>query len=246
MQDFISPLLKFIAANKATLLVFATSALGAGCGAWFGARAILALERRKKQADIQTVANISVAALIALLGKLINFKKDLAFPAAAEGEALGKTLAALEAGKDGEKISIRLEPWPETDFDLKLPSERLFEYTARDLDVIQLLKMLEYNLSELSHLVRQRNILIQQMNGHQTSRGQLPLDRLHLYLRQCSDILRNTDENLFFIDRAIEKLRAAIRKSLPKRLHGGIADVKLRPETRPLMPPEDYIKGWVK
>lgn len=234
----------FFRENKSLLMVLLTSAIGSGFGAWFGARAIMALARGSKQDDIQATANTAIAAMVALLGKLINFKKDLAFKAQAEAQDLSETLSG---GKDGiGTLSIRLELWPEIPFALLLPTEKLIEYANHELDVIQLLKMLDYNLVELTHMVRQRNELIRQMNQHQAAKGALPLDGLKLYIRYAADIARNTDENLFFLDRAIEKTRDAARALLPRKLHSGIADVGLRPETEPLMPPRDFIKGVVK
>lgn len=247
MPEIVQLLLSFFNAHKATLLLLATSAIGAGFGAWFGARAIFMHEERKRERGIQTVANTSIAALVALLGKMINFKKDLALPAAAEAETLSGILAGFaKNGAEKNKVSIRLELWPEIPFDLRLPDERLFEYASRELDVIQLLKMLEYNLAELSHFVAERNALIREMNAHQGAKGTLPAEGLRLYMKYAAEIARNAEENLFFIDRSIDKIRMAAKKILPRRLHGGIADVGLRPETQPLMPPKDLIKGWVK
>lgn len=234
----------FAAANKAQLLAFAVSAAGAGFGAWFGARAILSQAEKSRPSEIQSSVNTAIAVMIALLGKLINFKKDLVFPAQGEAEALAATLENPKGEKG--KVSIKLELWPEIPFALKLPGDRLLEYAGKELDLIQLIKMLEYSLYELSHLVRQRNELIRQMNLHQAAKGALPVDGLNLYIRYAGEIARNVDENLFFLDRGIEKTRAAALKLLPRRLHGTIAEIGLRPETEPLMPPRDLIRGWVK
>ncbi len=233
-----------LAANKALLLPLATSAVGAGFGAWFGARAAVKLSEKNRAADIQATVNVAIATMISLLGKLINFKKDLVAPAQGEAEALGATLENAKGEKG--KVSIKLELWPETPFALRLPNDRLFEYAGHELDLIQLLKMLEYSLYELSHLVRQRNELIRQMNQHQAAKGALPVDGLNLYIRYAAELARNVDENLFFLDRGIEKTRATAHKLLPKRLHSGIAEIGMRPETETLMPPRDLIKGWVK
>lgn len=240
----ISAVSAFVAANKALLLPFAASAVGAGFGAWFGARAILSQSEKDRAAEIQSSVNTAIAVMIALLGKLINFKKDLVFPAQGEAGTLAATLENAKGEKG--KVSIKLELWPEIPFALRLPGDRLLEYAGKELDLIQLVKMLDYNLCELSHLVRQRNELIRQMNLHQAARGALPVDGLNLYIRYSSEIARNVDENLFFLDRGIEKARAAAMKLLPRRMHGGIAAIDLRPETEPLMPPRDLIRGWVK
>lgn len=242
-----STITKFVVENKSTLMLLATSAIGSGFGAWFGARVILLRADKGRNADIQSTANVAIALLIALLGKLINFKKDLAFPAQAEAETLAVVLAEIAAGTaEKNKLSIKLELWPETPLALRLPNDKIYEYAGRELDVVQVMKALEYNLAELSHLIMQRNTLIRQMNAHQASKGVLPPDGLQLYMRYAGDIARNTDENLFFIDRAIEKIRSAAKKILPRKMHGGIADIPLRPEVQPLMPPRDFIKGWVK
>jgi hypothetical protein len=74
----------------------------------------------------------------------------------------------------------------------------------------------------------------------------MPAEGLKLYIKYTNLIARNTDENLFFLDKTIEKIRAAARKLLPKKLHRGIADVGLAAETQTLMPPKDLIKGWLQ
>lgn len=234
-------------AQKSLIIVILTSAIGSGFGAWFGARAILSREKRTVVQDIETTANITIAYLITLLGKLMNFKKDRAFPAQSEAETLGNVIANMTRGEsDKNSVSIKLELWPELPFDFKLPNDKIFTYAGREPDVIQLLKMLDHNLCELSFLIRQRNALIVQMNAVQATKGTLPMDGLQLYLTYSESIARNTDENLFFIDKAIGKVRVAVCKLLPKSRWRNIADVGLRPETGPLMPPADYIKGWIK
>lgn len=227
---------------RAELLAFAIAAAGAGFGAWFGARAAVKPQLQAREADIQATVNVAIASMVALLGKLINFKRDLSAPAEQETRQLGEALARADKGK----ISIKLELWPEIPFALRLPNERLFEYAGSELDLIQLLKTLDFSLHELAHLVAQRNELIRGMNQHQAVKGALPVDGLNLYARYASEISRNVDENLFFLDRGIEKTRDAAKRLLPKRLHNTIAEIGLRPETSALMPPGDLIKGWVK
>lgn len=244
LQHYLAAFADFAAANKPLLLAFASSAVGAGFGAWFGARAILKSADEGRVSDIQSTVNIAIAAMIALLGKLLNFKKDLVAPAQGEAEVLAATLENTKGEKG--KVSIKLELWPEIPFALRLPNEKLFEYAGRELDLIQLLKMLDYSLYELAHLVKQRNELIRQMNQHQAAKGALPVDGLNLDIRYSGEIARNVDENLFFLDRGIEKTRGAALKILPRRFHCGIAEIGLKPESEPLMPPKDLIKGWVK
>jgi hypothetical protein len=232
------------AANKALLLVLLTSAIGAGFGAWFAASSVTSQADRRAQREIQGTANVSIAALVALLGKLINFKKDLVVPATQDAAKLDAMLKA-EAPKETH-VSVKLELWPEIPFEMRLNADALFAQAGDALDTIQLLKMLDYSLAELSHLLRQRNDLIRQMNAHQLSAGALPTDGVKLYLRYAAEIARNVDEDLFFIDRAIPKIRDAAKARLPENMHRGVADVGLKPETAPLMPPKDLIKGVAK
>lgn len=243
-REFFVPLTDALAANKAMLLVLLTSALGSGFGAWFGARAIISAEERKARHSIQGVANVSIAAFVALLGKLINFKKDLVAPATIDAAALNDMLQS--PNPENNHVGIKLDLWPELPFELRLSHEKLFAQAGDELDVVQLVKMLDYNLAELSHLVRQRNALIRQMNEHQAAKGALPADGVKLYLRYAAELSRNVDENLFFLDRAIIKVREAAMRLLPESLRRGVADVGLKPEAAPLMPPKDLIKSLVK
>ncbi len=246
-SDIFEPVLNFVSENKSVLILLATSAIGSGFGAWFGARAILSGQKKEMRSDIQATANIAIATLVALLTKLLNFKKDLAFPALAEAETLSGILSDMAKGQgEKSKITIKLELWPETPFALNLPNDKIYAYAGRELDVVQLLKTLEYNLYELRHMVTKRNDLIRHMNAHQASKGVLPQDGISLYLQYVRSIAQAVDENLFFIDKAIGSVRGAAQKLLPKSMHSVIADVGLRPETGPLMPPKDFLKGWVK
>ncbi|TAL36493.1 MAG: hypothetical protein EPN97_06210 [Alphaproteobacteria bacterium] len=244
LHEFFSPLLDAAAANRPMLLVLMTSAIGSGFGAWFGARAIITAGERRARRDIQGVANVSIAAFVALLGKLINFKRDLVAPAQAAATALDNMMQSPDPEKG--HVGINLELWPELPFELRLSHEKLFAQAGEELDVVQLVKMLDYNLAELSHLVRQRNALIRQMNEHQAAKGALPADGVKLYLRYAAELSRNVDENLFFLDRAIVKVREAAMKLLPDSLRRGVADVGLKPEAAPLMPPKDLIKSMAK
>ena len=243
-HEFLSSLSDMLAENKTLLLVLVTSAIGSGFGAWFGAQAILTLTERRADRGIQSVANVSIAAFVALLGKLINFKKDLVVPAQTDAVSLNAVFSATTA--EPQHLAIKLELWPEIPFEMRLASDPLMALAGDALDLIQLIKMLDYSLAELTHLVHQRNELIRQMNTHQFARGALPVDGVKLYLRYAGEISRNVDENLFFIDRAIQKTRDAARRRLPGSMHRGIADVGLTPGTAPLMPPKDLIKGVAK
>ena len=244
LREFFMTLSNAAAANKQMLLVLITSAIGSGFGAWFGARAIVGAEERKARRDIQGVANVSIAAFVALLGKLINFKKDYVAPAQIDATALDGMMQSTSA--EQTHVGIKLELWPELPFELRLSHEKLFAQAGEDLDVVQLVKMLDYNLAELSHLVRQRNALIRQMNEHQATKGALPADGVKLYLRYAGELTRNVDENLFFLDRAITKVREAAMRLLPESMRRGVADVGLKPDAATLMPPKDLIKGFVK
>jgi len=244
LPQIIQSLEGFLDTYKAQLLVFATSAVGSGFGAWYGARAALSGPEKNRAADIQSTCNIAIASMIALLGKLLNVKKDQSAPALAEADTLDDMMSGPKAASG--KFSIKLELWPEIPFALRLPNDKIFEYAGGELDVIQLLKMLDYSLAELSHLVRQRNELIRSMNAHQSAKGALPVDGLRLYIRYAREISRNVDENLFFIDHAIGKVRDAARKLLPAKMHRAIAEIGLKPETQPLTPPRDLIKGIMR
>lgn len=227
--------------DSETIAVLIASASSAGFGAFLGAGAILRLQERRRDDDILGTTNVAIASSVALLGKMINFKKDLTFPALSEAEDLQQRIAVSDP-----IVVFRPALWPETEFTLGLPNGKLFEYAAKELDVIQLVKMLEFNLTELSFMIRQRNALIRRMNVLQGGDENPPTDDLQLYIKYAELIARNTDENLFFLDRSIEKIRQAAQKLLPPRLHSGIADVGLRPETAPLMPAKDFIKGFVR
>jgi len=246
IKDFSATTLTFISANKPFLSTFLSSAVGAGCGAWFGAGFLLDREQRLIQREVETAANIAIADLITLLGRLLNFKKDLVAPAASEALELSSWIEALGKPERKEKLSIRLELWPEIPFALQASAAGIYRYTGKSPEVIQLLKSLEYNLTETCFLVGQRNALITRMNAHQAARGALPQDGLRLYMKYTEDLSRLMDENLFFIDMGIDKVRAAARKELPKGRHNHIADVGLKPETHQMMPPKDYIKGWIR
>lgn len=242
----LASILNFLAENKSVIIVVVTSAAGSFFGAWIAASLIA---RRFQRADDRAAladANVAIADMVALLGKLINFKKDRAFPANADAEKFRAVMDGTEKNTGQEKFSIKLDLWPELPLSLSVPADRLFHATAADLDIVQLVKTLESNLSELKHLLSERNRLIRQMNTHQAGKGQLPVDGLRLYLDYCARIARNTDENLFFIDRAIEKIRMAAAKRLPRSMQANIATVGLRTEAEPLMPPKDLIKGWIK
>lgn len=241
LREFLTSLADMASANKPLLLVLVTSTIGSGFGAWFGAQAILMLAERRTTRDIQSTANISIAALVATLGKLINFKKDLVVPAQSDAVAINQLFTVQ--GPEHQHVGVKLELWPEIPFELRLAAEPLMALASDALDLIQLIKMLDYSLVELTHLVRQRNELIRQMNAHQFAKGALPVDGLKLYLRYAAEIARNVDESLFFVDRSIQKVRDAAKARLPGSMHSGIADVGLNPDTAPLMPPKDLIKG---
>jgi hypothetical protein len=217
------------------------SLLASAMGAFAGAGIILLIDNRRRQDDILGTANVAIASTVTLLGKLLNFKKDNAFPALADAEDLEQRVAVSDP-----IVVFKPQLWPETEFASGLLHSKLFEYAAKELDLIQLIKMLDYNLTELTFLIRQRNALIRRMNVLQGEGDAPPEDDLQLYIKYCQMISRNTDENLFFLDKGIEKIRRAAAALLPKRLHKGIADVGLRPETQPLMPKKDLIKGLFK
>lgn len=247
LPSILSAVTAFFSQNRAVLVVVLTSAIGSALGAYAGAGAIFSLQKRQRHSDIEAMANVSIASMIALLGKLINFKKDNAFPAQQEAAELEEVLASLStAAIEKPKTALKLDLWAETSFTLMFPENKIFELALKELDIIQLIRMLEFNLCELDHYIRQRNTLIRQLYAGQTQKGVMPAEGLKLYIKYTNLIARNTDENLFFLDKTIEKIRAAARKLLPKKLHRGIADVGLAAETQTLMPPKDLIKGWLQ
>lgn len=227
------------------VFIIVVSFIAAALGAYAGGGAVLRLEKKRKLEEIESTANVTIAMLIALLGKLINLKKDQSFPASVAAEELEKKLSA-PASDTPPKLEIKIDLWPENDFRLLIPHLKTFEVAAGDVQLVQLIRTLEFSLQDLSHLIRQRNALIRQMNEHQSKTGILPIDSLQVYLRLTLQIGRTVDENLFFLDRAILKTRTAAQYILPAARHTHIADVSLAEEIRIMMPAEDFIKGWIK
>lgn len=222
-------------------VVMLATAIAAATGA---VTAVSIIDHRRDTADDLTLlssVNVSIAFLVALLGRLINVKRDQIAPGS---EDALRALELLEAEEPRDDLVLELEPWVEADYRLRLPDHEVFARAGRQLDVVQLLTLLDLSLSDLCHLIRQRNSVI----GELTIQGQYDdtfrTDTLRHYVSISRDIARLTDENLFFIDKSIQKLRLLAQKSLPRHLHARIADVGLRPETGPLMPPSDLIKTF--
>lgn len=227
------------AAPSLTVVLLAM-AIAAATGA---ITAVAIIDGKREEADDLTMlasVNVSIAFLVALLGRLINVKRDQIVPGS---EDALRAAALLE--KDGDDtITLELEPWVEADYRLRLPDHEVFARAGRQLDVVQLLTLLDLSLADLCHLIRQRNALIAEMTVQGQYDDTYRSDSLRSYIAVTRDIARLTDENLFFIDKSIQKLRMLAQKSLPKKLHARIADVGLRPETGPLMPPTDLIKTF--
>jgi hypothetical protein len=227
------------AAPSLTVVLLAM-AIAAATGA---ITAVAIIDGKREEADDLTMlasVNVSIAFLVALLGRLINVKRDQIVPGS---EDALRAAALLE--KDGDDtITLELEPWVEADYRLRLPDHEVFARAGRQLDVVQLLTLLDLSLADLCHLIRQRNALIAEMTVQGQYDDTYRSDSLRSYIGVTRDIARLTDENLFFIDKSIQKLRMLAQKSLPKKLHARIADVGLRPETGPLMPPTDLIKTF--
>lgn len=221
-------------------VVLLAMAIAAATGA---ITAVAIIDGKREEADDLTMlasVNVSIAFLVALLGRLINVKRDQIVPGS---EDALRAAALLE--KDGDDtITLELEPWVEADYRLRLPDHEVFARAGRQLDVVQLLTLLDLSLADLCHLIRQRNALIAEMTVQGQYDDTYRSDSLRSYIGVTRDIARLTDENLFFIDKSIQKLRMLAQKSLPKKLHARIADVGLRPETGPLMPPTDLIKTF--
>lgn len=198
-----------------------------GAGLWLSAR-----EQRQREEALLTSTNVTIAWLVAVLGRLINLKKDHIRPAQNDSDS------------DNLGSARQLAVWPVMPASLALPAPDLFAHAGRQLDVIQLLKLLEFNLAELSYQITTRNEVITRCHAVAGADSALPLPLLHLYLSTLEECARLTDENLFFIDKAIHRLRQMAVKSLPKNLHARIADVGLSPDAGNLMPPADLIKAF--
>lgn len=227
------------AAPSLTVVLLAM-AIAAATGA---ITAVAIIDSKREEADDLTLlssVNVSIAFLVALLGRLINVKRDQIVPGTEDALRAG---ALLEKEQD-ETITLDLEPWVEADYRLRLPDHEVFARAGRQLDVVQLLTLLDLSLADLCHLIRQRNALIAEMTMQGQYDDTYRSDSLRHYITVNRDIARLTDENLFFIDKSIQKLRMLAQKSLPKGMHTRIADVGLRPETGPLMPPSDLIKTF--
>ena len=227
------------AAPSLTVVLLAM-AIAAATGA---ITAVAIIDGKREDADDLTMlasVNVSIAFLVALLGRLINVKRDQIVPGS---EDALRAASLLEKDSDST-ITLELEPWVEADYRLRLPDHEVFARAGRQLDVVQLLTLLDLSLADLCHLIRQRNALIAEMTVQGQYDDTYRSDSLRSYISVTRDIARLTDENLFFIDKSIQKLRTLAQKSLPKKLHARIADVGLRPETGPLMPPTDLIKTF--
>ncbi len=227
------------AAPSLTVVLLAM-AIAAATGA---ITAVAIIDGKREDADDLTMlasVNVSIAFLVALLGRLINVKRDQIVPGS---EDALRAASLLEKDSDST-ITLELEPWVEADYRLRLPDHEVFARAGRQLDVVQLLTLLDLSLADLCHLIRQRNALIAEMTVQGQYDDTYRSDSLRSYIGVTRDIARLTDENLFFIDKSIQKLRTLAQKSLPKKLHARIADVGLRPETGPLMPPTDLIKTF--
>ena len=222
-----------------TLAVVLIATLVAAAAGAFTALAVI--DARGREADDRALlgsVNVTIALLIALLGRLINIKRDQILPALEDAVIAAEQLADSERQDD---ITLAMTPWVEIDYRLNLPDHTVFARAGRQLDVVQLLTLLDFSLADLGHLIRQRNALIASLSHDADN---LDDAAVRHYATLSRDIARLTDENLFFIDKSIEKLRYLAQKTLPRRLHGGIADVGLREDTSPLMPPRDLIKTF--
>lgn len=232
-----------------SFLILALAAVSAGvAGGFFGARAAGWDDRVERQRAQLCAANVFIADMAALMGKLMNMRKEYAAPAATEAEELRRALenASKTGGSAHAAVSVNVEIWPEWYFSSCGSSERLTALFAEELDTVQLVRHLEYNLAELNHLIRQRNAVMLDMNRVQKQRGSLPVEGLNMYLRYADMIARNVEENIFFIDRALEKVQTAARRVLPRDMVRKVAQLDLKADAQAMMPPKDFIKGIVK
>lgn len=231
------------AAPSVAVLLLAT-AIAAAAGAIAAVSCIDARRRQQDDMQLLNAVNVSIALLVALLGRLINVKRDQVLPAQDNAAAAGEALAEQAENGERRRVNLKLDPWVEIDYRVNMPDAAVLSRAGRQLDTVQLLVLLDVSLADLSHLVRQRNELIKTLSSAHREKGSLPADGIQQYMRLCANIGRLTDENLFFIDKSIEKLRVLAQKELPKSLHGRIADVGLRDDTGPMMPPRDLIRTF--
>ena len=89
--------------NRDLLLPFGASVAGAGFGAWFGARAAIGSREKAREEDIQTTVNVAIASMVALLGKLLNFKRELVAPADTVAAELDETIRNPGKAEQGRR-----------------------------------------------------------------------------------------------------------------------------------------------
>lgn len=221
-------------------VVLLATAIAAAAGA---ITAVAIVDNRQSAAQdlaLLTGVNVSIAYLVALLGRLLNVKREQV----ATGSEDALRAAELLETTEESSPALALAPWVEADYRLRLPDHDVFARAGRQLDVVQLLTLLDVSLADLCHLIRQRNAVVATLAEQGAQDDAYRPDTLRHYVAVSRDIARLTDENLFFIDKSIQKLRLLAQKTLPRALHARIADVGLRPETGPLMPPGDLIKTF--
>lgn len=243
LSDFSAYLGQTLEAAPTLAVVLVAALASSAVGAY---AALHVIDSRRQENDDRALlgsVNVTIALLIALLGRLINIKRDQILPAAEDAITAAEQLST-PAPEGAQRITLQLTPWVEIDYRLTLPDHTVFMRAGRQLDVVQLLTLLDFSLVDLGHLIRQRNKLIIDLTRHNREHGRLPATEVRRYAQISRDIARLTDENLFFIDKSIEKLRHLAQKTLPASLHSGIADVGMREETGPLMPPRDLIKTF--
>ena len=192
-----------LASFLSLLPVFVAAFGGVACGGGAMLFIFLAAARKTRHDDILIAANGSIALLLTLVGRLINFKKD-----------------HLQNSDD------ETAPWVALSLRQTLPEKSLFVFAGHQPDLIQLIKMLDDSLCEQEQLIDARNNLLREDKNPQA----------HLYLKTMERMTALTDENILFADQAIEKIRVAAQKALPKKLHGKIATVALKPDAAALMP----------
>lgn len=225
-------------------LLLLAIAVAAGAGAVAAVSLADARQRRDDDIKLLNSVNVTIALLVALLGRLINVKRDQVIPAQENALAAGEALAEQTESGEPRRVNLKMEPWVEIDYRVNMPDREVFARAGKQLDTVQLLVLLDFSLADLCHLVRQRNQLIATLTEKHREKGSMSADGIQQYMRLCANIGRLTDENLFFIDKSIEKLRGLAQKALPASLHGRIADVGLRDDTGPLMPPRNLIKTF--
>lgn len=221
--QFLNDLTQSLSDNRIFIGFMILSLAGAALGAYAGAQAFLIAQKSRSADDKLVAVNIAIASLVTLLGRLVTFKKDL-----------------LRAAQQDDDPTLA-EMWPELRFALDFDKHSLFVQTGAPLEAMQLIQMLDSNLSDLVHMGQQRNTLIKQLMhlhdaGLVQGSGTAQESGRKLYAHYNAKIAALADESLLFADKSIQLVRRAAQAQLPRPYHRRIADVALAPQATAAMP----------